>query len=214
MGNWIGIYGADGYVVSQDNNVKIPGYARLSATGLSNLVWAASTAALPALQKPGMAGSRIAGAWYASNNFTADLNLIDGNSHQIAVYALDWDSSARGETIKVLDASSGAVLDSRTLSAGSFHNGEYLIWTVQGHVKFEVGLNAGANVVVSGLLFDGAQKIQGSVTPAAPVAPITTPLNATGANVQAAQSSQKVGSNVSVSSPPLSTSQAAGVCSP
>ena len=38
----------------------------------------------------------------------------------------------RAETIRVLDVSTGAVLDTRSLSAGSFHNGTYLVWNVSG----------------------------------------------------------------------------------
>jgi hypothetical protein len=50
------------------------------------------------------------------NSLLIDVNVTDGNTHQ----ALDWDQDMRAETIKVHDASTGAVLDSRFLSAGSF----------------------------------------------------------------------------------------------
>ena len=155
-GNWIGHYGADGYNVSQNGNVKNPSYAQVVLNGQNNWTWAASTNALPALQKPENPADRIAGTWYSGGSFTIDVNITDGNSHQVALYALDYDWSARAETIKVLDASTGAVLDSRSLSQNSFRNGTYLIWNVQGHVKFEVARNAGANAVISGLFFGGA----------------------------------------------------------
>jgi hypothetical protein len=51
MGGWIGSYGADGYFVSQDSNTKLPGYAKVTFSGQANWTWAASTTALPALQK-------------------------------------------------------------------------------------------------------------------------------------------------------------------
>jgi len=63
------------------------------------------------------------------------------------------DSSARSETINVLDAVTGVVLNSQVLPAGSFHNGEYLVWNVQGHVQFQIIENAGANAVISGVFF-------------------------------------------------------------
>ncbi len=162
MGSWSGIYGSDGYFVSQDANYKIPAYAQGSLNGGSNWTWAGSTSSLPALQKPENPGSRIAACWFAWSNFTIDVNLTDGNPHQVALYALDWDSAARGETINVLDATTGALLDSRSLPAGSFHNGEYLVWDVQGHVQFRISVTAGANAVISGMFFDGTPAIHGA----------------------------------------------------
>ena len=60
MGSWIGAYGADGYFVSQDSNTKLPGYATVTFSGQANWTWAASTTALPALQKPENPSDRIA----------------------------------------------------------------------------------------------------------------------------------------------------------
>jgi hypothetical protein len=170
MGSWIGIYGADGYYVSQDSNVKNPSYAQLTFNGQQrNWTWVASTTALNALQKPENPIDRIAGTWYSTTSFTIDINVTDGQSHQIALYALDWDSTLRGQTYQVLDGSTGAILDSRTLSVGSFHNGEYAIWNVQGHVKIEVDRNAWGNAVVSGVFFGGAPVPTGASTLAVPV---------------------------------------------
>src|SRR5262249_31378718 len=89
---------------------------------------------------------------------TIDVNLTDGNTHQVALYALDWDSGNRAETIKALDAGTGAVLDTRSLAAGSFVNGEYLVWNIKGHVKFEIDYNGGYNAVISGIFFGGQAK--------------------------------------------------------
>jgi hypothetical protein len=152
-GSWIGAYGIDGYIVSQDGSIKIPGYAQLTFTGNANWTWAASTIDVRALQKPEKPSDRIAGTWFASSSFTIDVNLTDGKSHQVALYALDWDANGRAETIEVYDATTSALLDSRTLSAGTFQAGAYLVWNVQGHIKFEVERNAGPNAVVSGLFF-------------------------------------------------------------
>jgi hypothetical protein len=68
------------------------------------------------------------------------------------VYAVDWDQNGRAETVDVLDATSGAVLDHRSLSG--FVNGAYLSWTVNGHVQLRVTQTTGPNAVVSGLFFD------------------------------------------------------------
>src|SRR5207248_1594584 len=81
-----------------------------------------------------------------------DVNLTDGQSHRLALYALDWDRLGRSERVDVLDASSGAVLDTRTLS--SFGGGQYLVWNLSGHVQLRLTNLAGQNAVLSGLFFD------------------------------------------------------------
>jgi parallel beta-helix repeat protein len=152
-GSWSGVYGADGYVVSQDSNTKIPTYAQVSSAGLSNYIWNSSTSDVRALKRPENLSTRIAATWYSGSSLSISTNLTDGNPHQIALYLLDWDSSARAETVTVTNATSGAILDTRVLSAGTFTNGKYAVWTVTGNVKFQVTRNSGANAVVSGIFF-------------------------------------------------------------
>jgi hypothetical protein len=154
-GNWIGSYGADGYNVSQDATVKTPAYAQVNLSGYNNYLWSASPAGTAALQRPENPSARIAGTWYASGSFFIDVNLTDSNTHQVALYNLDFDWTIRAQTINVPDAATNAILDSRTVAAGAtFHNGEYLVWNIQGHVKYEIIRNAAFNAVVSGIFFD------------------------------------------------------------
>jgi hypothetical protein len=68
------------------------------------------------------------------------------------MYLLDWDGTSRSETVSILDAASNAVLYTGTFS--SFHNGEYAVWKVQGHVLIRVTKTGGTNAVVSGIFFD------------------------------------------------------------
>jgi Right handed beta helix region len=152
-GSWSGVYGADGYVVSQDSNTKIPTYAQISSAGLSNYIWNSSTSDIRALMRPENLSTRIAATWYSGGSLSISTNLTDGNPHQIALYLLDWDSTARAETVTVTNATTGAILDTRVLPAGTFTNGEYAVWTVTGNVKFQVTRNSGANAVVSGIFF-------------------------------------------------------------
>jgi hypothetical protein len=152
QGSWKGAYGADGSVLAGDANSP-PAYATLAFAGQSPYTWAGSTADPRALQKsaPGST-DRIAATWYSGNQFTVDVALTDGQAHRLAIYALDWDSynGGRNEQIDILDATTGAVLSSRTLSA--FQNGVYLSWTITGHVTVRVtNLNPSSNAVLSGL---------------------------------------------------------------
>jgi len=162
-GNWKGVYGADGFSLAGDAT-SYPAYATVTNIGSLTYTWTAFTSDVRALQKASSTG-RLAACWYAPTlasgaSYTIDVNLTDGNSHQIGFYVLDWDGyGPRAETVQLTDATSGTVLDSEPVS--SFQEGGYLIWTVRGHVKINVTNNVpGTNAVASGLLFDPAGTTQ------------------------------------------------------
>jgi hypothetical protein len=72
------------------------------------------------------------------------------------LYLLDWDklNGGRSERVDVLDANNPTtILDMHTVS--SFSGGEYLVWTISGHVLFRVTnlLGGNFNAVASGLFF-------------------------------------------------------------
>lgn len=151
QGSWKATYGADGYDVAGDSQ-SLPGYAQMSLSGQSIHLWEGSTGDVRATQKA-VGSDRLAACWYSFTSFDMHLNLTDGATHQVALYALDWDSyGPRNQTIEVLDAASGAVLDRRTLTG--FAGGQYVVWNVKGHVKFRVK-NNNSNAVISGVFFGG-----------------------------------------------------------
>ena len=85
-----------------------------------------------------------------ASSFNIKLNLTDGNAHRVAVYFLDWDAS-RTQTITILDAATGAVLDTRSIA--NFHNGEYAVWTLQGNLIIQASPVNFAGPLVGALLF-------------------------------------------------------------
>src|SRR4029077_17450253 len=113
--------------------------------------WAPSTADVRALLKGASATDRIASTYFSGGSFTIDINLTDSQTHLLALYGLDWDRLQRSETVAVLDATSRAVLDSRSLA--NFTNGQYLIWNLSGHVQIVITLTAGVTTSLSGLFF-------------------------------------------------------------
>jgi Bacterial Ig domain len=149
QGSWHGVYGADGYSIANDTQ-SLPAYASFAVQNQLNNTWASSTSDPRALQNGSNTG-RIASTWYSSSSFNFDVNFSDGNSHQFALYALDWDSTTRAESIQIVDANSGVVLDTRNISL--FHNGIYLIWNLSGHVKINVTFTGGSNATISGAFF-------------------------------------------------------------
>ncbi len=148
-GTWIGTYGTQGYDLS-DEAVSLPSYATVSLFGESTYTWTTAGSAQAALETPNSSG-RVASAWYAATSFSIDVNMTDNQPHRIALYALDYDSMGRAETIQ-LSTPSGTLLDTESIS--SFTNGVYLQWVVTGNVVITVTRTAGPNAVVSGLLFD------------------------------------------------------------
>jgi CSLREA domain-containing protein len=159
-GSWIGTYGTQGYDVIGDTP-SYPSYATVAASGQTSYAWAASTTDPRALENPNGTG-RIAATWYATTGFTVDVNLTDGQAHDLELYFLDWDNSRRSEQVQISSASTGAVLDTETVS--SFTAGVYLDWEVSGNVVIKITRLTGTNAVLGGLFFD----------PTAPSTPTTS----------------------------------------
>ena len=151
QGNWIGTYGSAGYNVIGDTP-SYPSYATVTPSGQSSYTWASSTTDVRAPQNPSASG-RIAACWYSAPSFVIDVNLTDGAVHPISLYAVDWDSRGRSEQFTVSDASTGTVLDTRTIS--NFSGGEYLTWNVSGNVQIKVTNLSGPNAVISGIFIGG-----------------------------------------------------------
>lgn len=148
-GSWQAKYGADGYVIPNLTQ-SIPSYATFAPQNAMLYTWNPVTVDGRAVKMPN-SGAGIASTFYSSS-FALDINAVDGNAHQIAVYVLDWDSNgARSETMQVIDANTNAVLD--TEKVANFANGTYVIWNVTGHVRIAVSCTGGANAVIAGVFF-------------------------------------------------------------
>jgi hypothetical protein len=105
-----------------------------------------------ALRKASSSTDRIAATWFNNTSFLIDMVFNDGLQHRVAVYCLDWDTTSRAERIDILDAN-GVLLNTQNVS--NFHNGQYLVWQLSGHVQVRVTNLVGsrANAVISGLFF-------------------------------------------------------------
>jgi hypothetical protein len=81
-----------------------------------------------------------------------DVNLTDGQTHDLELYLLDWDKQGRTEQVQISDASTRAVLSTQTVS--SFQSGVYLNYAVSGNILITFTKEAGPNSVLSGLFLD------------------------------------------------------------
>jgi hypothetical protein len=152
QGNWLSVYGTAGYAINS-GPTNLPPFASISFTGgLTNYydyVFAESTVDPRALQHPS-AGGRVATAWTGDHGFTLDLHLTDRQTHQVALYVLDWNTTSRWQRLEVFDADSGELLDTREID--SFNIGKYLVWNLSGHVRIRfTNLANGLNTVLSGI---------------------------------------------------------------
>ncbi|HEY8666219.1 MAG TPA: S8 family peptidase, partial [Tepidisphaeraceae bacterium] len=163
-GNWQGSYGQQGAYVVGDSTA-FPDFAPVVATGGVSKVINASTSNPVALQKVTDPNSRIEGYFSTADTMTFDMNFTDTATHRVTLYAADYERLGRSERVDILDASSGAILDTQFIP--DFKQGEYLQWDLQGAVQIKV-TNTSANpsptvtdpnparpdAVVSGLFFD------------------------------------------------------------
>ncbi len=154
QGNWIGMYGTEGYN-DLGSGVNNPTYATVTPAGQSLYTWATPPfSAGQALQVPPAGISRIAAAWYSSTSFTIDVNVAAGHSYDLELYFVDYDAHGRAETVTLTDSSTGTTLNSQSVS--NFASGEYLVWTISGNVLITITRTAGINSVLDGLFFDPA----------------------------------------------------------
>jgi alpha-L-rhamnosidase len=150
-GSWAGIYGDDGFAIAKDTT-RLPSYVRVTFPSDAS-IWLASARGEPrALEMGEDTLNRIASAWYGFSDLTIDVDMTDGNTHQLALYLVDWDSVARVQELEVVNSATNKALDRRAISG--FTRGEYLVWNLRGHVSIRIRKIAGANAVVSGLFFD------------------------------------------------------------
>ena len=149
-GDWIGTYGSQGYDLVGDA-VSLPDYATVTSSGASTYTWTRT----PTQRRPSRIRaitSALPPAWESSTSFTVDVNLTDGQAHNLTVYAVDFDDQGLNEQIQILSAATGAVLDTKTL--WSFSGGVYLQWVVSGNILIKVTNLSGPDAVLSGLFFD------------------------------------------------------------
>ncbi len=156
-GNWVNTYGTQGYDAI-GYTAALPSYATVTPSNDTFYTWSSSTTNTSALQNPANpTGSRIAACWYSTNNtpsFSINVNITDGQTHDLELYFLDYTNAGRAETVQISDATTGTVLDTETVS--SFKNGVYLQWKVSGHVVITITKTAGPSALLSGLFFDQA----------------------------------------------------------
>jgi ELWxxDGT repeat protein len=149
-GTFLQTYGFDGFITPNEN--ALPPDVQFSTENASTYDWAPVTNDVRALQEdyPMSANPfRDAPCYYSASQFSLDLNLTDGLTHQVALYLVDYDNLGRSETVQVSDAISGQVLS--TQNVNNFAGGKWLVYSMTGDVKITFINDGGVNAVVSAL---------------------------------------------------------------
>src|SRR6185312_15811924 len=106
QGDWVGNYGANGYVLGgwQGTSGDLSGlpsgisYTLLQGARVGG--WPSPTADVRALESP-TESERRARTWYDASQIRVRLNFATAYSGTLHLYAVDWDSTTRRETITV-----------------------------------------------------------------------------------------------------------------
>jgi hypothetical protein len=159
QGNWMGVYGNEGFQLTEIAP-NLPGWAQIALNGNWTHTWASSTSDVRGLQKPANPNDRIAATWYTPNGwdnsqYSINFNFTDGQTHRLAIYALDWDfNNGRSLQLEIVDATTGEILNTQNVT--SYSNGAYLVWNVKGQVTVKVrnGGSSSVNGVISGVFID------------------------------------------------------------
>ena len=134
---------------------SLPSYVSAATVGntASTFVWESPSANPSCLQEGASTTDRICAAWTSATNFTIDVT-VNGPEKPVAIYMLDFDAANRTEAVVLVDAVTQTLLDSKVY--GSFATGQYLAWSISGHVQFQIRNFGGPTAVISGILFGGA----------------------------------------------------------
>ncbi|MGO9791442.1 MAG: hypothetical protein ACLP8S_18665, partial [Solirubrobacteraceae bacterium] len=161
QGSWLGSFGSAGYDLAAWNDgndvVSMPGISESVVQG-SRWVWASGTSDVRALEN-GAGNTRTAACLYSSSEVKVQLGFSAAYSGNLELYAVDWDSLGRSETITV-----GGV----RASLSSFAQGAWAVFPITqaagSTLTITVNHLAGPNAVLSGIFLGGG----GTPPPAGP----------------------------------------------
>jgi 6-phosphogluconolactonase (cycloisomerase 2 family) len=142
--NWVGALGADGYDLAAWNGssdlISMPNVTVNLVQG-SRTQWAAGTSDTRALQAPDGSSPRNAAAYTDPNEVKVSLAFKAAYTGDLRLYAVDWDTTQREESITV--SSGSTTVGSVTLAEeyGAFYRGQ---WAV-----VPISVAAGASVAIT-----------------------------------------------------------------
>ncbi len=152
QGNWVGTYGAQGYSLadwSAGNDLTVlPAGVTMNVAQGKRYVWDSAPSDVRALESPDQSGRRAA-TWYDSAQIQIQLDFADAYSGNLHLYAVDWLSGHRSETI--------AVNGQQIASLSDFSAGTWVTTPIDvaagGAVTITVTNTSSVNAVLSAIAF-------------------------------------------------------------
>jgi hypothetical protein len=178
QGNWIGVYGNQGYIlndflgppgyagaaVNSNDLVSLPSYISgySYSGGTQQYLWAYSTTDQRDLLDPtNLSNPRVAATSFDSADYSVTLNVSKQSSFELSVYALDWDNfngrditlTVNGDAVRVNNTGAGGAVPN------GYVNGEWVSWAISnapvGPLVINIQQNApsNSNSVISAITF-------------------------------------------------------------
>jgi|SRR5665213_447904 len=128
-GNWVGIYGKVGYALAAWNGcsgtasgndlIRLPSNIKMGIVFQEGgrYTWANPTTDARALQSPNQK-PRQAGVWFAAGKMVITLSFLHSFTGDITIYAVDWNSAGRRESITVSDSSRADTVELKSFAKG------------------------------------------------------------------------------------------------
>jgi hypothetical protein len=144
LGNWKGVYGQDGYILSDYSNAP-PAYTIFNPVNNNQRlldIWSCSadhTCDPRQLLKQPYSytpAERVFSYYYNRMWVDFQISATDGLQHRIALYFCDYEFYGREITVVAHNTATGATLDTRVLN--NYSGGVYLVYNYTGAVDFEV----------------------------------------------------------------------------
>lgn len=174
QGNWIGVYGGNGYILNSyigtanspqtaNDLASLPSYVSSYSYGnTSQYQWTGSTTDVRAPENPLAANPltdpRVAATAYNDGSYSVTLNLNHAESFQLGVYGLDWDNyNGRDMTITV---NGDTARFNNTTIAHAYNNGEWALFNITNApvgplvISFTQNAPTASNSVISAITFD------------------------------------------------------------
>lgn len=162
-GKWKGHYGKDGFVLfnsvdSAKDLQKLPAYIasvvlRNEAKVHSNLIGdnrvLTDTAGI--VRDFGAAITRD--PIPLLETMTIDVNVNNRDTHQLALYFLDWDKASRRSVLEIFDGKTYKLL-APVQMIRNYQNGKYLVFNYSGSIRLRINQVRGPNAALSGVFFD------------------------------------------------------------
>ena len=178
QGEWVGRFGADGYVLSSFSNASagtapdvasLPAYiASFRSSGRSATSWISPNpnADARALQAPAGGSGRAIGCWFSGYSDFVDVWMdaaaeAAGKWYQLAAYAVDYDNGdpthdgflPRRQTVELLNMHTLEAA-APTLYLDSYVGGTWIVWQLNTSARVRFSQLQGDNNVLSAIMFD------------------------------------------------------------